>query len=113
MLSTGFFTIGHPRHTICVPVPICVEKELLHPVMVDYSTFPWSAYSYARQDIRGYDAPIPEEWLAFEEKAFAEYERAQEEARKLMREDKKDSAIEKINKAASLFRDEAARLMGL
>ena len=111
VLSTGFFTIGHPRHTICVPVPVCAET--FHPKMVDAPIFSWSGTSYAKQDIRGFDAPIPEEWLAFENKAFAEYENILAEARKLLKEGRKEDAVQKINNAAARFWEGAAALLGL
>lgn len=111
VLSTGFFTIGHPRHTICVPVPVCAET--FHPKMVDAPLFTWSSTSYAKQDIRGFDAPIPEEWLAYEEKAFAEYESIHAEARKLLKEGRKEEAVQKLNDSATRFWAGAARLLGL
>ena len=111
VLSTGFFTIGHPRHTICVPVPVCTET--LHPKMVDAPLFSWSNASYAKLDIRGFDAPIPEEWLAYEKKAFAEYEIILSEARKLLIEGRKEDAVQKINNAAVHFWEGAASLLGL
>ena len=108
VLSTGYLTIGQPRHGICVPVPICVET--LDKRMTDLS---WSKFVWARFDKKGLEAPIPEAWLAFEKKSFAEYESTLEKARTLLREDKKAEAVKLLNdKAASIWK-EAAKIMGI
>lgn len=108
VLSTGFFNIGQPRHTVCVPVPICTE--VLDRRMTDLT---WSSEVWKRFDEKGLEAPIPEAWASFEKKSFAEYEKCREAARKLLREGKKDEAVKLLNgKTASIWK-EAATLMGL
>ncbi|MBR2364022.1 MAG: hypothetical protein IKA79_02360 [Lentisphaeria bacterium] len=108
VLSTGYHTIGHPRHGICVPVPICVET--LDKRMTDLS---WSKFVWARFDKKGLEAPIPEAWLAFEKKSFAEYESTLEKARTLLREDKKAEAVKLLNDKAAAIWKEAAKIMGI
>jgi hypothetical protein len=61
VLSHGYALIGYPRHTVCVPLPICIEK--LPEKMCDGS---WSANSYKRLDDQGRFNEIPAEWLEFE-----------------------------------------------
>ena len=108
VLSTAYFTIGHPRHGICVPVPICVET--LDKRMTDLS---WSKFVWAEFDKKGLEAPIPEAWLAFEKKSFAEYEETLQEARKMLKEGKKAGAITLLNAKAAAIWKEAALLQGL
>ena len=95
VLSTGYFTIGHPRNTIYVPVPVCAEKVL--PSMADYS---WSKVACKRLAELGFGAPIPEEWANFESNAMAEYAKAKDEARKLLDAGKRDEAVKLLNETA-------------
>ena len=66
VLSTGYQNIGQPRHGICVPFPICVEK--IDKKIVDLT---WSRAVWKRFGKLGVAAPIPEAWLAFEKKSHA------------------------------------------
>ncbi|MBO4304559.1 MAG: hypothetical protein J6A21_08235 [Lentisphaeria bacterium] len=111
VLSCGFFTAGHPRHTICVPVPVCVEA--LHPKMADLPALSWSSEAWKRLDVRGFDAPIPEEFLSFEKDAFSEFEQAQKGAKALLKEGKKQEAVQLVNASAARIWEGAAALMGI
>ena len=95
VLSTGYFTVGHPRHTICIPVPICAKKIL--PGMGDFS---WSAMSFERFDVLGHEASVPEEWLEFEKESMQKYNMAKDEARIMLNEGEKAEAIKLINDVA-------------
>ena len=95
VLSTGYFSIGHPRNTIYIPVPVCAEKIL--PSMGDYS---WSKAACKRFAELGFGAPIPETWAAFESNAMAEYAKAKEDARKLLDAGKRDDAVKLLNETA-------------
>ena len=106
VLSTGYFTLGHPRHTIYLPVPICTEKVM--PAMADFS---WSKAVWTRFDKLGLDAPIPEKWLAFEKEYMAKYNAAKAEARKLLDSGKRAEAVKLINAAAAEIWNEAAALL--
>ena len=108
VLSTGYFTVGHPRHTIYVPVPICVRK--LHPAM---SNLKWSAAAWKRFDALKLEAPFPEEWQSFERNSLNKYRKAREEARQLLVQGKKEEAVNLLNAAASAIWDEAAALLKL
>jgi hypothetical protein len=95
VLSTGYFTLGHPRNTIYIPVPVCAEKIL--PSMGDYS---WSNAAIKRFKELGFGAPIPAGWADFESKSMAEYTQAKEEARKMLDAGKRDEAVKLLNETA-------------
>ena len=95
-LSTLWVLIGHPRHTIYVPIPLCAEKLL--PSML---TPEWAAASWKRFKKLGLHAEIPAEWTALETQSIAEYEKAVAEAEKLLRDGKKEQAVKLLNQTAS------------
>ena len=95
VLSSGYFTVGHPRHTIYVPVPVCAEKLL--PSMTDFS---WSKAAFKRFDAFGYQSPVPREWKKFEDESFAGYTQAKETARKLLDEGRREEAVKLLNDTA-------------
>ena len=104
-LSTLWVLIGHPRHTIYIPIPICAEKLL--PSML---TPEWSAASWKRFKELGLHAEIPEEWTALENQSIAEYEKAVFEAEKLLRDGKKAEAIKLLNQTAAGIWEKACPL---
>ena len=108
VLSTGYFTLGHPRNTIYIPVPVCAEKIL--PSMGDYS---WSNVAIKRLKELGYGAPIPEEWANFESSSMAEYAKAKEEARKMLDAGKRAEAIKLLNETAYKIWCGAEKLMNI
>ena len=104
-LSTLWVLIGHPRHTIYMPIPICAEKLL--PSML---TPEWAAASWKRFDRLGLHAEIPAEWTALETQAIAEYEKAVAEAEKLLRDGKKELAVKLLNQTAAGIWEKACPL---
>lgn len=108
VLSSGYFTIGHPRNTIYLPVPICAEELL--PAMGDYR---WSDAAWKRFDELGFNAPLPEEWLKFEQTSMEKYCSAKDEARKLLDQGKRNNAIELINSCAMAIWQEASNMLGI
>ena len=108
VLSTMYATIGNPRNTVYVPVPVCTEK--LHPAMSDLR---WSNAAWKRFDKLSFFAPIPEEWSAFEKSSMAKYTAARDQARKLLDESKRDEAVKLLNDTAASIWAEAAKLLGL
>lgn len=106
ILSTLYVTIGHPRHTLYIPVPVCTEKLL--PAMADFS---WSKKVWERFDKLKLEAPIPAEWTKFEKDALAKYAASKEEARKLLMKGKKAEAAKVLNTTAMSIWKEAAALM--
>lgn len=108
VLSTAYFTIGHPRNTVYVPVPIGVETIL--PAMGDES---WSAAAFKRFDEAGFDAEIPPEWLKFEQDFMAKYRCAKDEARRLLDNGQRAEAVKLLNDTAYAIWQDAANLLGL
>ena len=108
VLSTGYFLIGPLRHTVLVPVPVCVEK--FHPKMTDYT---WSGNGWKRFEEMGYAAEVPSEWKAFEANMLREYKAVLAEAKTLLEAGKRDAAVELLNKKAYAVWEEAANLLQL
>ena len=106
VLSGGYFAVGHPNHTVYIPVPVCAGKLL--PSMTDFS---WSKAAFKRFDILGYSSPLPEKWKKFEDESFARYTAARETARKLLDEGKREAAIKLINDTAYAIWCEAESLL--
>ena len=106
VLSTMYATIGHPRHTVYVPVPVCAEKFL--PSMESPK---WSAAVFKRLDALKLEAPIPAEWTKFEQDSMAEYTKAKAEARKLLDAGKRAEAIKLVNSAAEKIWIAAEKLL--
>lgn len=96
VLSTGYFLIGPPRHTISLPFPICAEKFL--PSMTELR---WSAAAWKRFDERGFDAKIPPIWRAFETASLERYQAVRAEAKKLLDEGQRDKAVKLLNDTAA------------
>ena len=108
VLSTGYFTIGHPRHTVYIPVPICTEKIL--PAMGDFS---WGKASFKRLNQLGLTAPIPAAWLDFEKNSMAKYAAAKDAARKLLEQGKRAEAVKLLNDTAFSIWTEAETLLNI
>ena len=107
VLSTAYFTVGHPRHTVYIPVPICVER--IPSVMKSRK---WSATAFARLDKLKLESPLPGEWIMFEKKSMILYAKAQDKARKLLAENKRAEAVKHLNFIArKIWRDAAEILM--
>lgn len=95
VLSSCYFTLGYPRHTICLPMPVCVEK-----ILPSMQTYIWSKAAFARFDKLGTDVEIPAEWLKFEADAMKKYAAAKVQARKLLALGKRTEAIKLLNTTA-------------
>ena len=108
VLSTGYFTIGYPRNTVYVTVPICAGEL---PVGMTDET--WSRASRKRYDEQGFDAPMPESWLKYESDFMAKYTAAKESARKLLDEGKEADAVKLLNDTAASIWREAEEILGL
>lgn len=96
VLSTAYVLIGHPRHTLYLPIPICVEK--LDPYMAEPVC---SAAAFKRFADLGLEAPIPKEWTAFEKESLKKYGKASADALTLLRQGKKAQAVRLLNKTAA------------
>ena len=106
VLSVLNVTIGPPRNTVYVPIPVCAEK--LHPAMGD---FRWSKAARKHFDKHSFSAPIPEEWSKFETAAVAKMAKAKVEARKLLKSGKRKEAVKLLNSVAESIWNEAAALL--
>lgn len=108
VLSVLFATIGPPRNTLYIPIPVCAEK--LHPAMGDHR---WSNAAWKHFEKNSFSAPIPEAWSKFETDAVAKFAAAKAEARKLLKSGKRAEAIALINATAETIWKNAAALLGI
>lgn len=108
VLSTAYLHVGHPRHTLYLPIPVCVEKldcRQEEPV--------WAEASWKRFDRLGLDAPIPAEWAAFEKESMETYAKASADALALLRKGEKAQAVRIMNEASSgIWRKAAGIIFG-
>ena len=108
VLSTGYFTLGHPRHTVYIPVPITADKFL--PGMTDSS---WAKAAFARLAKLGTHREVPAKWLEFEKTSMVKYQEAKAQARKLLDAGKRADAVKLINDAAMAIWAEAEKVLEL
>ena len=106
ILSTMYAAIGHPRHTVYVPIPITADN--IPSVMKNPK---WSAKAFKRLDELNLEAPIPEEWTKFEKISMARYTAAKAEARKLLKAGKQAQAVKLLNSTAWGIWKKAASLL--
>ena len=106
-LSTAYVAIGHPLHTLYMPLPITAEK--LHPAM---SNLAWSKAAFDRLD-KFKLQDVPAEWLKAEKSYVERFAAAKAEARKLLDQGKRAEAVKLINDTAAAIWDDAAKLMKL
>ena len=108
VLSVLYATIGPPRNTIYVPVPVCAEKIL--PAMGDLK---WSNAAWKRFDKLGFGADVPNEWTKFEADSVKKMDQAKAEARKLLKNGKRADAVKLINSTAEAIWNEAAKMLNI
>jgi hypothetical protein len=106
VLSSLYVTIGHPRHTVYVPVPVCTEK-----VLPSMGNGKWAKAVFKRLDTLKLEAPIPAEWTKFEQDSMAEYTKAKAEARKLLDAGKRAEAVKLMNSTAEKIWINAEKLL--
>ena len=106
ILSTMYAAVGHPRHTIYLPIPVCTQQ-----ILPDMQNINWSKASYTRLKELKYNAPIPSEWSKFEADSTAEYKKAQAEARKLLDAGKRTDAVKLLNSTAEKIWKNAEKLL--
>ena len=107
VLSTAYVTIGHPLHTLYIPVPICTEKVL--PAMNNKA---WSKAAFDRFDKLGLQ-DIPAEWVKFERDSMTQYRAAKEKARSFLKNGKRAEAVKLLNQTAHAIWVKAAELLQL
>ena len=105
VLSTMYALVGQPRHTLYLPIPLCAETldcRLTEPV--------WSDAARARFETLGLHSEIPAEWIAFEKKSMADYEKASAKALELLRKGDEAQAVRTLTSAAGKIWREAFAL---
>ena len=108
VLSTGWFCIGRPRQTLFLPFPICLES------IPESMTRPdWSTAAHKRFNELGLEAPIPQEWLDFEQRSLEDYTHTAKQALALLQNGQKAQASDLLNNSASQIWQEASRLLGI
>ena len=108
VLSTMYAAIGHPRHTVYVPIPIVTEY--IPPIMKNRK---WSMTAYKRLDELDLNSPIPEEWTKFEKESMASYTKAKADARKLLAAGKSAEAAALLNFTAKKIWKKAAVMLNI
>ncbi|MBQ6473254.1 MAG: hypothetical protein IJJ33_14815 [Victivallales bacterium] len=108
VLSTGWFCIGQPRHTLFLPFPICLESLPASMTRPD-----WSTAARQRLERLGVEAPMPPEWLAFEQRSQDSYTQAAHKALELLKNGQKPQARNLLNNAASQIWQEGSSLLGI
>ena len=108
VLTTAYLLVGCPRHTVLLPLPICI-KELPE----EMATVKLSSASYKRMNKDGVRADVPVEWLKFEEKSIAAYKKDLAAAKELMKKGKKSEAVKLLNDSFSKIWKDAKELPGL
>jgi hypothetical protein len=103
-----YVTMGPTRHSVCVPIPISVQK--LHPAFQDLS---WCNAARKRFNKLGYDAPIPESWSKFEKDSFEKFAKAQARARQLLKSGKRAEAVKLLNTTVEKIWNDAAKLLAI
>ena len=107
-LSTMYVTVGHPRHTVYLPIPVCVREVL--PAMANLR---WSTAAFRRLDELKLEASIPPEWTKFEADSMMQYGKAKAHARKLLEAGKRAEAVDLLNSAAKRIWKTAATLLNI
>lgn len=105
-LSTMYVTIGHPRHTVYLPIPVGATRVL--PAM---RSLKWCRSAFARLHELKLDAPIPAEWSAFEQDSMTRYTEARTAARQLLDRGDREGAVKVLNAAAEKIWRSAAALL--
>lgn len=95
VLSTMFATIGPPRHTMFLPIPICVTElpDAMHRTPI------CSDAAFRRFETQGLDFSV-EYWQRMEQDMLPVYRQAQADARLALCEGRRDLAIQLLNDAA-------------
>ena len=92
VLSTAYLCIGHPRHTVMLPVPICIKE-----VPEELATDKFAAKSYKRLAQFKTRHPVPAAWLAFEKQSLADYSTALKQAENLLKKGDRKHAVDILN----------------
>ena len=105
-LSCAYTSLGPQRHTVYLPISMAVRQ--LPDKMRDGR---WGEMAYAHQEAFGAKHGDLEKMTALEDKFLAEFKAVRAEARKLLKEGKKDEAVKLLNDCFDRQYAEADKLM--
>ena len=105
-LSCAYISLGPQRHTVYLPVAMATRQ--LPDKMRDGR---WAEMAYSHQEAFGPDHGDLEKITALEDKFLAEFKAVREQARQLLREGKKDEAVNLLNDCFDRQYAEADKLM--
>ena len=91
-LTTAYVALGPQQHTIYLPTPMALKQ---FPDFIRNGG--WSDLAYKLREREGYDHRYLPRFVELEDRLFAEYDQVREEARKLLKENKKDEAEKLLN----------------
>jgi len=89
-LSCVYAAMGPQRHTVYLPIPMGATDKLPSEI----AQKEWSDNAYRLRDAADPAAPVRPELLEFEQKQLAEFAKVREKARGLLRQDKRDEALQ-------------------
>ena len=105
-LSCAYVSLGPQRHTVYLPVPMAVRQ--LPDKMRDGR---WGRMAYDHQAAFGPDHADLPKITALEDKLLAEFNAVRDQARKMLKEGKKDDAVKLLNDCFDRQYAEADKLM--
>ena len=105
-LSCAYISLGPQRHTVYLPVPMAVRQ--LPDKMRDGR---WGRMAYDHQAAFGPDHADLPKITALEDKLLAEFNAVRDQARKMLKEGKKDDAVKLLNDCFDRQYAEADKLM--
>ena len=105
-LTTAYVALGPQQHTIYLPTPMALTQ---FPDFIRNGG--WSDMAYKLREREGYDHRYLPKFVALEDRIFAEYDRVREEARKLLKENKKEEAEKLLNDCYTKQYEEALALL--
>ena len=105
-LSCAYTTVGPPLHTVYLPISMAVEQL---PEKIRDGR--WAKMAYAHQAAFGPEHGDLPKFSELEDKFLAEFAAARDQARKLLREGKKDEAVKLLNECFDRQYAEADKLM--
>ena len=92
-LSCVYAALGPQRHTVYLPIPFGAADRLPE----ELSSKEWSDEAIRLRDAAQPDAPMRPELLEFEQKLLADYAKEREEARWLLRLEKREEALKLLH----------------
>lgn len=108
VLSTAYMSVGHPRHTVVLPFPICLKQ-----IPAELTDAAWAGKSYARLKVLKTRSEVPAPWLAFEKESLGAYKTALAQAREMLKKGDRKGAVELLNNSFESIWQKARVLPGI